>query len=141
MGKWLKHRRNRDQVAIATKVGSDMEPKGKGLSRKHILQAVENSLLRLQTDYIDLYQSHIDDESTPIEETLATYAELISQGKVRVIGASNYSATRLAQALQVSQQQGYPRYESLQPLYNLYDRADFEQELEPLCKRARNWGD
>lgn len=133
LGKWLSQRRNREQIVIATKVGSDMGLNGKGLSRKHILQAVDDSLQRLQTDYIDLYQSHIDDESTPIEETLETYAELLRQGKVRVIGASNYSAARLAQALQVSQQHGYPRYESLQPLYNLYDRSDYEQELEPLC--------
>jgi aryl-alcohol dehydrogenase-like predicted oxidoreductase len=134
LGKWLQQRRNREQVVLATKVGNDMGPKGKGLSRKHILQSVEDSLQRLQTDYIDLYQSHLDDESTPLEETLETYAELLHQGKVRAIGASNYAPARLVQALQVSQQHGYPRYESLQPLYNLYDRADFEQELEALCR-------
>ncbi|SRR5579883_1073601 len=134
LGKWLKQRGNRDQVVIATKVGNDMGPRGKGLSRKHILQAIEDSLQRLQTDYIDLYQSHIDDESAPLEETLETYGELIRQGKVRAIGASNYSAARLKQALQISQQYGYPRYESLQPLYNLYDRADYEKELEPLTQ-------
>lgn len=133
LGKWLKQRHNRDQVIIATKVGNDMGPNGKGLSRKHILQAVEDSLDRLQTDYIDLYQSHIDEESTPLEETLETYAELCRQGKVRAIGASNYSAARLLQAWQISQQHEYPCYESLQPLYNLYDRAEYEQELEPLC--------
>lgn len=132
LGKWLQQSGNRDKVVIATKVGSDMGSQGKGLSRKHILQAIENSLQRLQTDYIDLYQSHLDDETVPLEETLETYGELIRQGKVRVIGASNYSATRLAQALQISQQHGYPRYESLQPLYNLYDRADYESDLEPL---------
>ncbi|MEH2218743.1 MAG: aldo/keto reductase [Nostoc sp.] len=92
LGKWLKQRGNREQVVIATKVGNDLGIKGKGLSRKYIQQAVEDSLQRLQTDYIDLYQSHIDDESIPLEETLETYGELISQGKVRVIGASNYSA-------------------------------------------------
>ena len=134
LGKWLNQRRNRDQVVIATKVGNDMGPKGKGLSRSHIIQGVEESLQRLQTDYIDLYQSHTDDESTPLEETLETYSELVRQGKVRAIGASNYSAVRLAQALEISQQQGYPRYESLQPLYNLYDRSDYEQNLEPLCQ-------
>ncbi|MDF5717808.1 MAG: aldo/keto reductase [Rhizonema sp. NSF051] len=134
LGKWLKQRRNRDQVVIATKVGNDMGPKGKGLSRSHIIQGVEDSLQRLQTDYIDLYQSHTDDESTPLEETLETYSELVTQGKVRAIGASNYSAERLAQALQISQQHGYPRYESLQPLYNLCDRSDYEQNLEPLCQ-------
>ena len=133
LGKWMKQRRNRDRVIIGTKVGSDMGPKGKGLSRSHILQAIDDSLHRLQTDYIDLYQSHMDDESTPQEETLETYAELLRQGKVRVIGASNYSADRLLRALQISEQHGYPRYESLQPLYNLYDRADYEQDLEPLC--------
>ena len=133
LGKWLKQRHNRDQVIIATKVGNDMGPKGKGLSRKHILQAVEDSLDRLQTDYIDLYQSHSDDESTPLEETLETYAELCRQGKVRAIGASNYSAARLVQAWQISQQNEYPRYESLQPLYNLCERAEYERELEPLC--------
>ena len=134
LGKWLKQRRNRDQVVIATKVGNDMGAKGKGLSRAHIIQGVEDSLQRLQTDYIDLYQSHTDDESTPLEETLETYSELLRQGKVRAIGASNYSADRLRQALEISQQQGFPRYESLQPLYNLYDRSDYEQNLEPLCQ-------
>lgn len=134
LGKWLSQRHNRDQVIIATKVGNDMGSAGKGLSRKHILQAVEDSLRRLQTDYIDLYQSHIDDEETPIEETLAAYADLIRQGKVRAIGTSNYGAPRLTQAFAVSQQHGYPRYESLQPLYNLIDRAEYEQDLEPICQ-------
>ncbi|WP_375500457.1 aldo/keto reductase [uncultured Nostoc sp.] len=134
LGKWLKQRGNRDQVVIATKVGNDMGIKGKGLSRKHIQQAVEDSLHRLQTDYIDLYQSHIDDESTPLVETLETYGELIHQGKVRFIGASNYSAERLIQALQISQQHSYPRYESLQPRYNLYDRAEYEQELQQISQ-------
>ena len=133
LGSWMKQRRNRDQVIIATKVGSDMGDRGKGLSRAHILQAVDDSLRRLQTPYIDLYQSHIDDESTPLEETLETYAELIRQGKVRAIGASNYRADRLVKALQISSQHGYPRYESLQPLYNLYERADYEKDLEPVC--------
>lgn len=135
LGNWLKQRRNRDQVIIATKVGMDMRERGKGLSRQHIQRAIEDSLQRLQTDYIDLYQSHQDDENTPLEETLATYADLVRQGKVRVIGASNYRAARLTEALQISQQQGYPRYESLQPLYNLYDRTAFEQDLEPLCQQ------
>jgi aryl-alcohol dehydrogenase-like predicted oxidoreductase len=134
LGKWLKQRGNRDQVVIATKVGNDMGVRGQGLSRKHIQQAVEDSLQRLQTDYIDLYQSHIDDENTPLEETLETYAELIRQGKVRAIGASNYSAERLAQALEISRQHGYPRYESLQPRYNLYDRDGYEQDLQQICQ-------
>ncbi|MGV0104676.1 aldo/keto reductase [Nostoc sp. DSM 114167] len=134
LGKWLQQRGHRDQVVIATKVGNDMGVKGKGLSRKHIQQAVEDSLQRLQTDYIDLYQSHIDDETTPLEETLETYAELIRQGKIRAIGASNYSAERLTQALEISRQHGYPRYESLQPRYNLYDRDGYEQDLQQICQ-------
>nr|WP_292812137.1 aldo/keto reductase [Nostoc sp. JL23] len=134
LGKWLKQRGHRDQVVIATKVGNDMGVKGKGLSRKHIQQAVEDSLQRLQTDYIDLYQSHIDDESTPLEETLETYAELIRQGKVRAIGASNYSGSRLRRALEISRQHSYPRYESLQPRYNLYDRDGYEQDLQQICQ-------
>ena len=132
IGKWLKHTRKRRDVIIATKVGMEMQGQ-RGLSRSHIMQSVENSLTRLQTDYIDLYQSHEDDPHTPIEETLETYAELIRQGKVRVIGASNYSAERLAQALAMSERNDLPKYESLQPLYNLYERAGFEAELETLC--------
>lgn len=133
IGKWMKRSGNRDQVVIATKVGMEMGPDKKGLSKPYILRAVEDSLRRLQTDYIDLYQSHEDDKETPLEETLSAFAQLIQQGKVRAIGASNYTAERLAQALEVSEQNGLPRYESLQPLYNLYDRAEYEQQLEPLC--------
>ena len=136
LGRWMKQRGNRDKVIIATKVGSDMGPPGKGLSRTYIARAVDASLKRLQTHYIDLYQSHVDDQETPLEETLDAYAHLIAQGKVRAIGASNYTAERLTQALQVSKQHGYPRYESLQPLYNLYDRANYEAALEPLCQTA-----
>jgi aryl-alcohol dehydrogenase-like predicted oxidoreductase len=99
-----------------------------------MLRAVEDSLERLQTDYIDLYQSHEDDLKTPLEETMEAYARLNKEGKVRAIGASNYSAKRLAQALEISEQHGYPRYQSLQPLFNLYDRADYEKELQPLCR-------
>jgi len=132
IGKWLKRTGRRNDVVIATKVGMQMRGK-KGLSKSYILQSAEDSLRRLQTDYIDLYQSHQDDPETSIEETLEAYSELIRQGKVRVIGASNYSAERLSQALLASEQNGLPRYESLQPLYNLYDRAAFEAELEPLC--------
>ncbi|MDZ8107187.1 MAG: aldo/keto reductase [Nostoc sp. DedQUE12a] len=134
LGKWLKQRGHREQVVIATKVGSDMGIKGKGLSRKHIQEAVEDSLQRLQTDYIDLYQSHIDDESTPLEETLETYSELIRQGKIRAIGASNYSGSRLLQALEISRKHSYPRYESLQPRYNLYDRDSYEQDLQQISQ-------
>jgi aryl-alcohol dehydrogenase-like predicted oxidoreductase len=135
IGKWLKRSGNRAKVVIATKVGKEMGPNSNGLSKTYILQAVEDSLQRMQTDYIDLYQSHADDPDTPLEETLAAYDQLIRQGKVRAIGASNYSAQRLAKSLEVSEQTGYPRYESLQPLFNLYDRIDYEKELEPLCRQ------
>jgi aryl-alcohol dehydrogenase-like predicted oxidoreductase len=134
IGKWLKRSGNRTKVVIASKVGKEMGPNSNGLSKTYILQAVEDSLRRLQTDYIDLYQSHADDPDTPLEETLEAYEQLIRQGKVRAIGASNYSAPRLAQSLEISEQTGYPRYESLQPLFNLYDRVDYEKELEPLCR-------
>lgn len=133
IGKWQKQSGKRSKVIIATKVGSEMGPGKKGLSKAYMFRAVEDSLQRLQTDYIDLYQSHTDDAVTPLEETLEAYAQLIQQGKVRAIGASNYSAGRLAQALQASEQHKYPRYESLQPDYKLYDRAEYEQTLEPLC--------
>jgi aryl-alcohol dehydrogenase-like predicted oxidoreductase len=134
LGKWLKHSGKRANVIIASKVGKEMGPNRQGLSKTYILQAVEASLQRLQTDYIDLYQSHADDPDTPLEETLEAYDQLIKQGKIRAIGASNYSAERLAQSLKASEQTGYPRYESLQPLFNLYDREDYEKELEPLCR-------
>ena len=123
----------RDKVVIATKVGMQLSPEKKGLAGSYILRAAEDSLRRLRTDYIDLYQSHEDDPETPLEETLGAYAQLIEQGKVRAIGASNYSAERLAEALRTSEQGGYPSYRTLQPLYNLYERAEFEEKLEPLC--------
>jgi aryl-alcohol dehydrogenase-like predicted oxidoreductase len=132
IGNWMKRAGNRSKVIIATKLGMEMGPTDKGLSSAYIFRAVERSLERLQTDYIDLYQSHQDDAATPFEETLGAYAELIKQGKVRAIGASNYTAERLAAALEVSAQHGYPRYESLQPHYNLYERAGYEAALEPL---------
>jgi aryl-alcohol dehydrogenase-like predicted oxidoreductase len=135
IGKWLKGGANRQKVIIATKVGSEMGPGKKGLSKTYILAAAEDSLRRLQTDYIDLYQSHVDDPETPIDETLEAYAQLMQQGKVRAIGASNFKAKRLEEALQISKKKGLPRYESLQPLYNLYDRAEFETELAPVCLR------
>jgi aryl-alcohol dehydrogenase-like predicted oxidoreductase len=133
LGKWLARGGNRNKVIVATKVSMEMAPDKKGLSKAYILRAAEDSLRRLQTDRIDLYQSHTDDADIPIEETLGAYAELIAKGKVRAIGASNYKADRFAQALEISKKSRLPRYESLQPLYNLYDRADFEAELEPLC--------
>jgi aryl-alcohol dehydrogenase-like predicted oxidoreductase len=134
LGKWLKRTGNRKKVILATKVGMDMGPNQKGLSHSYIMRAVEDSLKRLQTDYIDLYQSHTDDADTPLEETLETYGRLIQQGKVRAIGASNYSADRLLRALKISQRGGYPSYQCLQPFYNLYDRADYETKLESLCR-------
>ena len=135
IGNWLEKRGGRDKVLIATKVGVEMGPGETGLSKAYILREVERSLSRLKTDYIDLYQSHRDDAETPLEETLEAYAGLIKAGKVRAIGASNYKADRLAESLKVSATKGLPRYETLQPWYNLYDRADFEGALADLCKR------
>jgi aryl-alcohol dehydrogenase-like predicted oxidoreductase len=135
IGNWLAKRGNRDKVLIATKLGVEMGPGEQGLSRAYILRAVDRSLARLKTDYIDLYQSHRDDAETPQEETLDTFAGLIRAGKVRAIGASNFKADRLAAALKISAEKGLPRYESLQPWYNLYDRSDFEAELAGLCQR------
>jgi aryl-alcohol dehydrogenase-like predicted oxidoreductase len=134
IGKWLKQGGKREKAIIATKVGSEMGPDQKGLSKEYILRAVEASLARLQTDYIDLYQAHIDDLQTPLEATLEAFTELVRQGKVRAIGASNYTAERLSEALEVSTEHGFARYESLQPLYNLCDRAEYEAKLEPLCQ-------
>jgi aryl-alcohol dehydrogenase-like predicted oxidoreductase len=134
IGRWLKKSGRRDRVLIATKVGKDMGEGRTGLSPRWIRQAVEDSLRRLQTDRIDLYQSHDDDKATPFEDTLAAYGELIRAGKVRAIGASNFSAARLAEALDTSERLGLPRYETLQPLYNLVDREPYEAELEPLIR-------
>jgi aryl-alcohol dehydrogenase-like predicted oxidoreductase len=135
IGNWLQQRGNRNRVILATKVGMRMGPDMQGLSKAYIFRAVDDSLRRLKTDYIDLYQSHRDDPDTPLEETLQAYAELIRQGKVRAIGASNYEAPRLLEALDVAKRESLPRYESLQPLYNLYDRADYEGSLEAICTR------
>ncbi|MDP9047132.1 MAG: aldo/keto reductase, partial [Bacteroidota bacterium] len=139
IGNWLKKSGKREKVIIATKVGKPMGPGKKGLSRKYITQAVEDSLKRLQTDYIDLYQSHDDDKETPFLETLETFNDLIKQGKVRAIGASNYDPTRLREALQVSKEHNLAAYQCLQPEYNLYEREYYEKELEPVC-RERNLG-
>jgi aryl-alcohol dehydrogenase-like predicted oxidoreductase len=138
IGNWLASRGGRDKVVIATKVGLGTDaPDGRPLGRDYIIASAEKSLKRLQTDYIDLYQSHSDDQKTPLEETLGAYAELIEAGKVRAIGASNYTAPRLAEALEVSAKHGLPRYETLQPEYNLYDRAGFEDELAGLCAKEK----
>ena len=133
IGNWLKQHGRRDKVLIASKVGYEMSPTQRGLKRSYILKTVEESLKRLRTDHIDLYQSHIDDPGTPVDETLEAHARLVSQGKARFIGASNFGAPRLKESLETSRKQGYPRYQTLQPLYSLSDRQDFEAELEPLC--------
>lgn len=133
IGRWLRRSGKRGEVVIATKVAKWSEQPG--LSAPNIAAAVEGSLRRLQVESIDLYQAHEDDASVPLEETLGAFSRLIEQGKVRAIGASNYSATRLAEALRVSALYNLPRFESLQPEYNLYDRAGYEAELEPLVQR------
>lgn len=132
IGNWMKSRGNRAQVVLATKVGGDMG-QGKNLTKSYILKAAEASLRRLQTDYIDLYQTHWDDDSTPVEETLAAYEQLIKEGKVRWIGASNLSPERLKASLEASTRHNLPRYQTFQPHYNLYVRQAFEPELEPIC--------
>lgn len=133
IGNWLKKTGKRDKIVLATKVGMELSPEKTGLKPHYIRQAVEDSLRRLQTDYIDLYQAHRDDQDTPLAETLAAFDALIKEGKVRAIGASNYSAERLNEALDVSQREGLARYETLQPLYNLYDREDYEKGLEKVA--------
>ena len=132
IGRWLQRSGKREQVVLATKVAKWAERPG--LSADNIAAAIDDSLRRLHTDVVDLYQAHEDDESVPLEETLGAFARLIEAGKVRAIGASNYSATRLREALQISADYHLPRYESLQPEYNLYDRAGYEAELEPLAR-------
>ena len=132
IGNWLASRGGRDKVVIATKFGMEMGPDKVGLSPKYMAEAVEASLRRLKTDYIDLYQSHKDDPDTPVEATLEAYARLIEQGKVREIGASNFNAERLGEALDLSQK-GLPRYQSLQPMYSLVERGSLEGALEDLC--------
>ena len=133
IGKWFRQSGKRQRVVLATKVGKPMGDADKGLSSAYMRRAVEASLRRLKTDVIDLYQSHDDDPATPLEETLAAFAALIKEGKVRAIGASNHDAERLALALATSKRLGLPRYESLQPLYNLVERDAYERELEPVC--------
>jgi aryl-alcohol dehydrogenase-like predicted oxidoreductase len=135
IGEWMKRSGNRDKIICATKVGMDMGEGRKGLSKTHILRSAEESLKRLQTDYIDLYQSHTDDAETPFEETFGAYAQLIKAGKVRAIGASNYTADRLAAALETSRKSGLPAYQTLQPNYSLIERAEYETNLEPLCEK------
>ncbi len=133
IGNWTKSRGNRSQVIIATKVGHEMDPERKGLKKDNILREADESLRRLQTDYIDLYQSHVDDPETPIEETLEAYAELVKAGKVRAIGASNFSADRVTKSIEAARKFGYPLYVSLQPQYNLCERTEYEAKLEATC--------
>jgi len=133
IGRWLAKRGRRDDVVIATKVGMGMGDGGKGLAREHILRSAEASLRRLQTGYIDLYQSHVDDADVPLDETLEAHARLIRDGKVRVIGASNHTGPRLTEALATSARLGLPRYETLQPHYNLLERAEYEKNLAPVA--------
>ncbi len=135
IGKWLKQTGKRDSVVLLTKVGMEMKSGGKGLSKKYILEEVEQSLKRLQTDRIDLYQSHQDDASVPLEETLEAYAQLIDEGKVRFIGASNYKGARLAEAEDLAEREKLPAYKTLQPEYNLYDRQGYEQDLADVAEK------
>jgi aryl-alcohol dehydrogenase-like predicted oxidoreductase len=134
LGKWLQSSGRRDDVILATKVGMDLGDGKQGLKQEYIRQAVDASLQRLQTDRIDLYQSHKDDADTPLAETLGAYAELIEAGKVRYIGASNYKADRLREALELAEIHNLPRYESLQPHYNLLERSDYEKTLAPVVE-------
>ncbi|MFS8037804.1 aldo/keto reductase [Xanthobacter sp. AM11] len=137
IGAWLKRGGRRDAIHIATKVGMDMKAAGKGLSRAHVIAAAEASLRNLGTDCIDLYQAHIDDSTVPFEETLEAFARLVEAGKVRVVGASNYTAPRLAEALAASDAGALPRFSVLQPNYNLANRALFEGELQKLCLKEQ----
>ena len=133
IGKWFARSRKRDKVKIFTKVGMEMPDGGKGLRREYIVRAVEESLKRLQAETIDLYQSHKDDKETPLEETLGAYAELMKAGKVRAIGASNYSGARLREAMELASRDGLPAYVTVQPEYNLYDREKYEADLAPVA--------
>lgn len=133
LGRWFRKSGKRDKIVLATKVGAPMSPEKKGLKAAYIAQAVEDSLRRLQTDRIDLYQSHYDDPTTPVEETLRAYDKLVKAGKVRIIGASNFTPARLKESLDFSAKNNLPRYETLQPEYNLVERPKFEGELQDLC--------
>lgn len=135
IGNWLKSRGNRKDLVIATKVGSETKEHPQDISKKHILKSVEESLSRLQTDYIDLYYTHFDDEKTPVEETLSAYDEIIKAGKVRYIAASNVSPERLAASFEAAGKNGFPKYQALQPHYNLVEREKFETEYAPLVEK------
>jgi len=135
LGQWFKRSGKRDQIVLATKVGVDMGDGKKGLGRRYILEEAEASLRRLQTDHIDLYQTHKDDETVPLEERFEAYQQLIQQGKVRIIGASKYNGARLTEAIETAQQHGLPVYQTLQPEYNLHARQAYETDLAPVAKK------
>ncbi len=136
IGNWIKSRGVRDQIVLATKVGGrNMIQDKPNTTKAHILKEVEESLIRLQTDYIDLYQTHYDDVNTPVEETLSAYNQLIKEGKVKYIGASNFSSERLIESLDKSELYNLPQYKTLQPEYNLYDRQHFEEFLQPVAEK------
>lgn len=135
IGKWMKARGNRSKLIIATKVGSENKQHGFDVSRKHILKSVDESLKRLQTDYIDLYYTHFDDEKTPVEETLSAYDEIIKEGKVRYIAASNLSPERLSESFAVAEKKGLPKYVALQPHYNLLEREKYETQYQPIAAK------
>lgn len=133
IGKWLKEKKNRHDIVLTTKVGSDMGDGKKGLKKSYILKAIEDSLQRLQTDYLDLYQTHFDDVETPVEETLEAYAQLEKDGKIRWIGTSNMAPERIKASLEASAAKALPRYQTLQPHYNLYAREKYETDYEALA--------
>lgn len=135
IGQWVKERKNRHEVVVMTKVGSDMGDGKKGLRKDYIIRAAEDSLKRLQTDYIDLYQTHFDEETTPVEEMLEAYARLIKDGKVRWVGTSNMSVERIRESIRAHNEKGLPKYQTLQPHYNLYAREWYETNYEPLAFR------
>ena len=135
IGKWMKERKNRQDIVLATKVGSETKEHGFDISKKHILKSVDESLKRLGTDHIDLYYTHFDDNKTPVEETLSAYDEIVKAGKVRYIAASNVSPERLIESFEVAEKNNFPKYVALQPHYNLVEREKFETEYAPLVEK------
>ncbi len=135
IGEWLAQRNNRENIVISTKVGSQNNEHPVNVSKEFIVKNVEGSLKRLKTDYIDLYQTHFDDENTPVEETLSAFQQLIKEGKVRAIGTSNMSPSRILESLAASEKEGLPRYQTLQPQYNLLERDSFENELQEIAEK------
>lgn len=135
IGKWMKERKNRQDIVLATKVGSETKEHGFDISKKHILKSVDESLKRLGTDHIDLYYTHFDDNKTPVEETLSAYDEIVKAGKVRYIATSNVSPERLIESFEVAEKNNFPKYVALQPHYNLVEREKFETEYAPLVEK------